>query len=120
MIKYTINMRVAELLNYREYDREKTPVPTIPFIQSYTVDQVTKWVKENGISDSNPLELSVYSNTALLTDGNHRIIAASRLNIEFVPVLVTRYETKQELEDNLHPQTINRFKPINSSTSFFS
>lgn len=105
-------MRVDELLNYREFDREKSPAPMIPFVQSYTVDQVTEWVKENGIPDSNPLELSIYNDSALLTEGNHRIVGANRLKLEIVPVLVTIFETIEELQNMFYPQTINRFKVV--------
>jgi len=112
MIQFQTNMSVDELLNYREFDRVAKPAPMIPFIQTYTVDQVTEWVKENGISDSKPLELSIFNNTALLTDGNHRIVAANRLKLKQVPVMVTYYETKEELEKMFYPQTVNRFKVI--------
>lgn len=112
MIQFQTNMLVDELLNYREFDRENFPAPVIPFIQSYTVDQVTEWVKENGVSDSKPLDLSLYNDKALLTDGNHRIVAARRLNLKTVPVLVTIYDTMKELENMFYPQTINRFKAI--------
>ena len=112
MIKFQCHMHVEELLQYREFDREARPAPMIPFIQTYTVDQVTEWVKENGISEEKPLELSFYQNTALLTDGNHRVVAANRLKLKLVPVMVTIYETMEELEKVFYPQTINRFKEV--------
>ena len=105
-------MFVSELLHYREFDRETLPAPIIPFIQSYTVDQVTEWVKENGISNEKPLELSLFEDKALLTDGNHRVLAAHKLNMVTVPVMVRIYETFEELEKMFYTQTINRFKEV--------
>jgi hypothetical protein len=112
MIQYKTDMYVEELLMYREFDREAKPAPMIPFVQTYTVDQVTEWVKEHGISDEKPLELAIFNGMALLTDGNHRIVAAYRLKLKQVPVLVTYYDTIEELEKVYYKHTIDRFVPI--------
>ena len=102
-------MSVKELLNYREFNREEKPAPKIPFIQTYSVDEVTEWVQSNGIVK--PLELSVWNDKALLTDGNHRIVSADRLKFEKISVKVTYYET-EELVAVFYEHTIQRFKVI--------
>jgi len=103
-------MNVKELLEYREFDRESKPAPRIPFVQSYTVEEVTEWVKTNGIAK--PLELSIWDNKALLTDGNHRIVSADKLAYKTVPVKVTFYDTKEELDGMFYEHTIQRFKLV--------
>lgn len=103
-------MNTAELLDYREFDRVAKPALCIPFVQSYNVAEVVEWM---GTTDNiTPLELSIFNNTALLTDGNHRIAAANILGIATVPVIVTYYETIEELSAVFYPHTIERFKTV--------
>ena len=66
----------------------------------------------NGIDEEHALLLAVYKDKALLTDGNHRIVAASILNIPTVPVDVVFYDTEDELQTAYYPHTIERFKQI--------
>src|ERR1044072_1401119 len=79
-------MPVDVLWEYREFKRDEVPAPMIPILQSNNVDEVTEYVKLNGLK---PLELSVVNDRALLTDGNLRIVAAKRLGFQEVPVDVT-------------------------------
>lgn len=112
MLVFQTFMFVEELLPYREFDRVAKPAPRIPFIQTYSVEEVVEWVNKNGISSDNPLKLSIFQNSALLTDGNHRVIAASILKIDIVPVEVTFYDTLEELENTFYQQSIERFKQV--------
>lgn len=108
MITFVTDMSVKELLAYREFDRVAKPAPKVAFFQAYDVDQVTEWVRSNGITS--PLELSVFNSQALLTDGNHRIVAADRLKMGTVPVKVVYYDTIEELRRVFYDHTIERFK----------
>src|SRR4029079_1277931 len=108
MITFITDMSVKELLAYREFDRVAEPAPKIAIFQMYNVDQVTEWVRSHGITK--PLELSIFEDKALLTDGNHRVVAADRLNMDMVPVQGTYYDTIQELETTFYQTTIQRFK----------
>ncbi len=111
-MKINTHMSVAELLPYREYNRVLNPAPKVPFIQTYDMEEVVAWVSVNGVSEQKPLELSVFEDTALLTDGNHRVAAASILGIATVPVEITYYESKADLEHMFHQHTIDRFKKV--------
>lgn len=105
------NINIEELLPYREFDREANPAPRIPFCQMYNVDEVRGFIEEGGTIE--PLELSVFEDKALLTDGNHRIAALKQLGVTIVEVLVTYYDTIEELSTVFYPQTVSRFKCVN-------
>ncbi len=106
----TATIKVSQLIDYREYDRALNPAPQIPFIKQYTFGEIVIWMSENGVVS--PLELSIYGNKALLTDGNHRLAAAALLGIKEVPVTVKFYETEAEFKASFHAQTIARFKTV--------
>lgn len=106
-MKFTAELRVKDLLPYREFDRVSKP--TQGFFQYYSVNSVINWLL-NG-NNMPPLELSVYRNTALLTDGNHRLAAANILGYETVPVVVTYYNLRN-LKNTFYEHTIKRFKKI--------
>lgn len=99
------------LWGYREFKRDEVPAPRIPIIgiNMYDVFEITKYIKANGID---PLELSIIKTKALLTDGNHRIVAAKRLGYTEVPVKVSVYLC--DGRDTFYDHTLKRFKPINS------
>jgi hypothetical protein len=98
---------VKLLWEYREFKRDEIAAPRIPLVHSYTVEQVTDHVKSHGME---PVELSIVKDRALLTDGNHRIVAASRLAMEVIPVTVTVFFGNAD--EVFYQHTINRFKPI--------
>lgn len=104
-------MLTSELLSYREFDRVEKPAPCIPFVQNYTVAEVAEWLKTAEVVE--PLELSIFEDKALLTEGNHRIAAANILNIKSMMVKVRFFESKEELENEFYGHTIGRFKTIN-------
>ena len=110
MKKVTVKIEVKKLLQYREFDRVAKPAPKIPFVQSYSMPEVIQWVAANGIEQ--PLELSVFGSSALLTDGNHRLAAADHLGIKEVPVDVVYYDSFEQLSAAFYQHTIDRFKPF--------
>lgn len=109
-MKILTHIATEELLNYREYDRVAKPAPCIPFVQGYTVEQVKEWMSTQPTIE--PLELCIYGDKALLTDGNHRIAAAHQLGIKTMLVEVRFIDDEPELKSILYDQTISRFKPI--------
>jgi hypothetical protein len=101
-------MLPVELLwEYREFKRDEAPVPASPFLPSHTIAEITSYVKAHGF---HPLELSIVKDRALLIDGNHRIVVARRLGLDFIPVNVTVIFGDGSQEFYKH--TLNRFKPI--------
>ncbi|HEY9045602.1 MAG TPA: hypothetical protein VIN08_06880 [Ohtaekwangia sp.] len=101
---------ISVLWSYREFKRDEVPAPRLPYINMYDVDEVTGYVKEHGLT---PLELTVIKNTALLTDGNHRIVAAKRLGYEVVPVEIIIHFGNGV--DYFYEHTLNRFLPIDAN-----
>jgi hypothetical protein len=95
------------LWEYREFKRDEVPAPAIPVIETHTVDEITEYVEYNGME---PLELSIINGRALLTDGNHRIVAARRLGIQQVAVNVTVFFNNGT--DTFYQHTLDRFKVI--------
>jgi len=108
MITINTQLLVNDLLYFREFDRIKEPAPKILYYPTYTIEEVVEWVKIHGITT--PLEFSVFEDSALLTDGNHRILAASILNIDKVPVRISIFESMDELNTIFFEHTIKKFK----------
>lgn len=103
-----INMPTAVLWQFREFKRDETPAPRFSFITSYNVDEVTEYIQERGSIE--PVELAVIGTRALLTDGNHRIVAARRLGYKMIPVkLVIVFGDSSNVYSD---HTLKRFKPI--------
>ena len=101
---------VSLLWDYREFKRDELPAPKVPFINMYDVEQVTDHIKTYGIKE--PLELSIIGNHALLTDGNHRLVAARRNNYELVPVNIHVYSSVLA-QEVFYEHTLLRFKHLN-------
>lgn len=99
-------MPVSVLWEYREFKRDEVPAPVIPFLHDHSLDEITDYVRVHGIA---PLELSVVKDRALLTDGNHRVVAAKRLGVKEVPVNVTVF-FGDESADTFYEHTLERFK----------
>src|SRR6186713_56899 len=95
---------IEALWKYREFKRDEAPVPVIPVIQSYGIDEITEYVLHHGLE---PLELSIVGDRALLTDGNHRIVAAKRLSMQKVPVNVIVFLS--DGRERFYPHTLERF-----------
>lgn len=112
IIQNTI-LPVDVLWEYREFKRDEIPAPHIPFVHNYTTEQITDYVSRNGLD---AIELSIIKNEALITDGNHRIVAARNLGYENIPVVVTVYFGTGN--DTFYQHTINRFKPIDRKLAF--
>lgn len=100
-------MPVDVLWGYREFKRDEVPAPCVPYFQSHTVDEITDYVNIHGME---PLELSIIKDKALLTDGNHRIVAARRLGMCHIPVRVTVYFGAGR--ETFYDHTLDRFQPI--------
>lgn len=95
------------LWQYREFKRDETPAPRIPFVNMNSVEQSKEYILANGLD---PLELSIIKCTALLTDGNHRIAAARELGYTMIPVeIVVHFGSGIE---TFYEHTLNRFIPI--------
>jgi hypothetical protein len=103
-------MPIDLLWEYREFKRDEVPAPVVPIIQTYNVNEVTEHVRLHGVE---PLELSIVNDRALLTDGNHRIVAARRLGFREVPVEVTVFFG--DGADTFYQHTLDRFKPMTKS-----
>lgn len=103
-----ISMPTAVLWEFREFKRDEVPAPKFSFMPSYNVDEVTEYVESKGTIE--PVELAVIGTRALLTDGNHRIVAARRLGYKMIPVkLVVIFG---ESSNTFCDHTLERFKPI--------
>lgn len=100
---------IESLMYYREFDRVAIPAPKVFAIETHTVDEVAVWILKNGIA---PVELSIFEDKALLTDGNHRTAAANKLGIKSLSTKIIHYESTEELENALFLHSINRFKKI--------
>ena len=104
----TVFMSVEDLKRYAEYDR------SADIDQLQALEYVVK--KDGGINS--PLQLSTNGSSALLHEGNHRLIVAERLGIKEVPVKITldeeiiRNEGRDptKLDDNLKFFLDNDFK----------
>lgn len=103
-----IKIPVAVLWEFREFNRDEVPAPRTSFIRNYSIDSITEYVNIQGKVE--PLELSVLGNRALLTDGNHRIVAAKRLGYKVVPVNVVVFSG--EGDETFYNHTLDRFKPL--------
>jgi hypothetical protein len=112
MTSFTTIMKVSELMRYREFDRELNPAPVLLGFKTYSVDEVTEWLKEQDILSITPLQLCVVDDSALLTDGNHRLLAAHKLGKEFIPVSVRYIESKDKFQKMYSECTVNRLKQI--------
>jgi hypothetical protein len=102
-----LKIPIAVLWEFREFNRDEVPAPRISFIKNYSVDSITEYINAQGKLD--PLELSVVGDRALLTDGNHRIVAAQRLGYRVVPVNVVMFG---EGSESFRDHTVDRFKPF--------
>jgi hypothetical protein len=100
-------MPVSVLWDYREFKRDEVAAPVVPFLHGHSLEEIIDYVKEHGLD---PVELSVVKDRALLTDGNHRLVAARRLGIEKIPVNVTVFFG--DGADTFYDHTLERFKPI--------
>ena len=111
-----VSLPISLLWGYREFKRDKVPAPRIPLIgiNMYDVFEITEYIQYNGID---PLELSIIKDKALLTDGNHRIVAAKRLGYTEVPVKITVYIC--DGRDTFYDHTLERFKFIDSELEFY-
>jgi len=84
--KYFEYVPLNEIEPYKEQDREIIR----KYDKSY-LDEVTEDIKTNGIK--RPINLEVYSGKGLVTEGNHRIAAAKRLGLKYIPVrVIDRYK----------------------------
>lgn len=80
-----INLNISFLDKFKEFDREVEPWNGYFLIPGTDINELEKDIKLNGIKF--PLELTILGlRKALLTEGNHRLAVAKRLNITRVPV----------------------------------
>lgn len=105
-------IEVDSLWGYREYKRDETPAPALPFLKRLTLEEITQYVSQHGFE---PLELSVVKDKALLTEGNHRMVAARKLGVEIVPVKVTVFFGHEA--QFFHQHTLDRFIPLSEALS---
>lgn len=103
-----VNLPVDVIWQFREFKREQVPAPRISFITNYDIDEIADHIQSQGAIE--PLELSIIGNQALLTDGNHRIVAAKRLGYTIVPVNIVLFFG--EASDTFYDHTLERFRPI--------
>lgn len=109
-MEFISDMKVIDLLPYREFDRVEKPAPKIFFMHSYTVDQVAEYM-QSGV-EIEPIELSVCGNKVLVTDGNHRLAAANKLGMSTIKVKVVYYDNERQLNDAFYDHTVQRFKQV--------
>lgn len=73
---------ISTLEKYKEFDREgKDSVMSPEYL-----DELTSDIKRNGFEE--PLQLTHENGIGSLSEGNHRLIAAKRLGMTHVPVIV--------------------------------
>jgi hypothetical protein len=103
-----VKLPTAVLWEMREFKRDEVPAPKNSFVRVHTVEEVTNYVHATGKLE--PVELSIIGDRALLTDGNHRIVAAERLGLRMIPVHLVVY-----FGEHSHPfyeHTLQKFEPI--------
>lgn len=83
-IKLT-EIAIETLWEYREQRQNElsTSGVSVGSVNTYEVDEIAEYICSHGIE---PLQLSIAGGKALLTDGNHRLAAASKLGYTHVPV----------------------------------
>ena len=109
-ISRSAKLPLEMLWDYREFKRDETPSPLIPFIHDHTTDEITEYVSVHGID---PVELSIIQGQALLTDGNHRIVAAKRLGHTTIPVRVTLFLS--DGTETFYDHTLSKFKKLSEA-----
>jgi hypothetical protein len=60
------------------------------------IDKLAKSLKENGFEEPIILGINKYDKKALVTDGNHRLVAAKKAGINFVPVIIEQVYTRDD------------------------
>ena len=84
LTRYFEYVPTAEIIPYREHDREKVH----KWDRNY-LNKLTAKIAKNGISE--PVTLDVDTRGyALVTEGNHRLAAALRLGIKFIPLRINQ------------------------------
>lgn len=78
---------IEELLPFREFDREVDTKWGDP----EDLNKLTQEIKVNGITE--PVQIEVYKDKALIVEGNHRIAAAKRLGIKWIPTYIKKRNT---------------------------
>lgn len=94
----TVFMPVADLKRYREYDRSGR-------VSAKQVEALEYVIKKDGGIKS-PLLLSTDGKTAMLHEGNHRLLVAERLGITELPVKIT-LDKEVIRNQGFDPQTLD-------------
>lgn len=85
-------VKVEDLWLFKEYDRSKGTEQSL-----LNIEKLKKSFIENGFTEGNELIMNYYyddlSAKALLIEGNHRLVAAKQLDMEYLPVRVNAYRT---------------------------
>ena len=110
-----VKIPIRVLMKYREFDRIKKPAPNLGFLHSNTVYEVKEWLEKG--NECSPIELSINYNTALLTDGNHRIAAQNLLHGLNYLIDVEIKNVSGKINEIFYDHTIKRFKKINNKLS---
>jgi hypothetical protein len=100
---------ITVLWNFREFRRDEAQGIGLPVagIHYFGVERITDFIHGRGVDS---LELCIIHDKALLTDGNHRIVAARRLGYKVIPVNIR--VLKGDGSDLLYPHTLAYFKSI--------
>jgi hypothetical protein len=73
---------ISTLEKYKEFDREgKDSIDDPGYL-----DELTDDIKQNGVQE--PLHITHENGRGVLTEGNHRLVAAKRLGMTHLPVVV--------------------------------
>jgi hypothetical protein len=90
---------IEVIKQYMEYPNRNIP------------SELIESIRKNGIME--PLTITYYKmhKTALLTEGNHRVIAAERAGYKSVPVRVIRYERAWTDSMGNRPKVVSGFTP---------
>lgn len=105
-IKLT-EISIDHLWNYSQYRESKVSASGVPMapVNSYEIDEIAEHICSHGME---PLQLSIAGGKALLTDGNHRLVAARQLGYTHVPVFLVVFPgTRIFLKE-----TLEQFKPL--------
>ncbi len=87
---------IDEIMPYREFDRKD---------RQFNVDILKDKINKNNFKEPLILHYSDKYKTAYLTEGNHRLLAAQQLGIEYVPIRVTT--------DGIEKQTAKKVRGLN-------
>lgn len=83
----TLILPISVLWHYKEFDRATNPSP----LGINSVAKMMADIQREGMRK--PIELTVWNNSALVTDGNHRLAAMKKLGYKYISTKIQFFAT---------------------------